>query len=159
MGAQTPVHGAASPKPATVERLKKRGGGYGCNFRPVRKVQNFGSALLHFYMCHRFNIVSAAEGSAMMRATAMRCSARWACRALRERQVRPYPDLPHNCGNHHCTMPGSRCEGWLAARKAELLPNGSQAIKPGPRPHVRWQSQPADLLPTGSRRRQKLACF
>jgi hypothetical protein len=24
-------------------------------------VQNFGGALLHFYICHRFNIVSAAE--------------------------------------------------------------------------------------------------
>jgi hypothetical protein len=47
-----------TPKVATVERLKKRGGGYGCNSRPVRKVQNFGSALLHFYICHRFNIVS-----------------------------------------------------------------------------------------------------
>jgi hypothetical protein len=62
--------------PRRLQRWKgsKKRGGYGCNSRPVRKVQNFGSALLHFYTCHLFNIVSAAEGSAMLRATAMRCN-------------------------------------------------------------------------------------
>jgi len=50
-------------------------------------------------------------------------SARRACRALRERGVRPYEIAYNSCRNRHCPKcQGAASRRWLAEREAELLP-------------------------------------